>query len=89
MDRPRSVVNRIDVERVDADKNNAGVDELPCESTSEVRMVFEILIRSPMNIPSGVNKKRFSPENGDVEWQPVDCAITPVGGARNDAIEVG
>ena len=56
----RSVIGRIDVERIDADEGDAGFDQLFGEAAREVRMLFEILIGAPVHVPTGVNEERFA-----------------------------
>ena len=89
MDGAGSVIRRIDVERIDADESDASFDERQRQVASEMRMAFEVLIGSPVRVPTGMNEERFALQGRDVDRQPVDRAIPAVGQADDDAIKIG
>jgi hypothetical protein len=84
-----SVVGGVDVEGVNADKNYARVDELIREVASQVRVTFEIAIGAPVRVPSRVHEERLALQCRELDRDPVDRALAPVGRADDDAIKIG
>ena len=89
MNGARSIIGRIDVERIDADKRDAGIDERVRQFAGEMRMALEILIGAPVPVPTGVNQDRLAPERREIDRQPVDGTIAAIRCANDDAIEIG
>src|SRR6476659_2160288 len=89
MDRAGSILDGIDVERIDADVSNAGVDELFGEFAGKMRMAFEILVGAPVRVPAGVNEECFSLESRKVDGQAIDGAVVAIDDAGNDTIQIG
>jgi hypothetical protein len=88
MNGARSVVDRIDVERIDADESDAGCDERFGQFAGEMRMTFEILIGAPMRVPAGVKENRLVFQRREVEWQAIDGALAPFSRADDHAVEI-
>jgi hypothetical protein len=87
--RPRSIIRRIDVERIDADESDAGFNERLCQFTGEMRMRFEILIGPLVRIPAGVDEERFASERPEIDRQTIDRAVASLGCANNHTVEIG
>ena len=88
MNGTRSIVDRIDVKRIDADEGDAGVDELLGERTSEVRMVFEIAVGPPVRVPPGMEKESFAAQGCKIERQTIDRALATIVEPNDNAVEV-
>src|SRR3954466_2006960 len=88
MDGAGSVIDRIDVEGIDSDQRDAGVDELLSELAGEMRMAFEILVSPPVRVPACVNQERFPLERCKVDRQAIDCAMAALGHTDDDAIQI-
>jgi hypothetical protein len=85
MYRPRSVGNRVDVVGVDPNEYRAPLYQSPSGSFGKVRMIFEVLIGSPVPVPARVYQNRLAAKIQSVEAvgadgshviiDPDDCAF--------------
>src|SRR5262245_9626721 len=86
---PLARVGAVDVQRVDADQNDARGDEPLRDIGNEVWMSLEVLIRSPVAVPSRVDEDRCSSNITLAQREVVDGSRSQVHSPRDNARKIG